>query len=247
MKHTVATHVHDSSDYRLHSAILLYSAQSNDVYATLHAVERGKGGTRLGAGIPATAEACAGFVRALSDAAAFSGFIEPRMLYIGPRIAVWHRPPGSARVWFDTTGAAGADQTAAHIGSRTAITPHPGLVFALADGQWHVAAVKGSARPVPGTALHVAPYFNVWRGGHICEGNIRRPDKVTPETIAAFERAFFESRFTHPNMTRLVRFKGGAGALWTALLDGKFKTFPERALLPQKTTLAQWIRQLEKP
>lgn len=235
------------STLKLSQAVLIYTARdNNEAYATLHDIDRGKGGTRIGAGIPATTEACAGFIQLLADRAAFSGFIAPQILYIGPGTVAWWRPPAATRVWFNTKKPAAGDQTAVHIGERTAVTPHPGLVFALAAGEWYVAAVKGSARPDADTQLHVAPYFNVWKGGHICEGNVRRPRKVTPETIAAFERAFFESRFTHPNMQRLVKFKGGAGAFWTAMLDGEFKTFPERVLLPSETTLANWLKKMEK-
>jgi PRTRC genetic system protein B len=240
-------HALGESTLRLSQAVLIYTGRNNsEAYATLHDIDRGKGGTRIGAGRPATTEACAGFIQMLASNAAFSGFIAPQILYVGAGTVAWWRPPASTRVWFNTARPAQQDQTRAHIGERTGVTPHPGLVFALAAREWYVAALKGSARPHADTPLHIAPYFNVWRGGHICEGNVRRPRKVTPETIAAFERAFFESRFTHPNMDRLVRFKGGAGALWSALLDGKFKTFPERVLLPAGNTLAQWLKSLEK-
>lgn len=246
MSAEVKVHHAGESTLRLNQAILVYTGGDREAYATLHDIQRGKGGTRIGAGIPATPEACAGFIKLLADKAAFSGFIAPQILYVGPRTVAWWRPPSRERVWFNTKKPPETDQTAVHIGERTAITPHPGLVFALASGEWYVAAVKGSARPAPDTKLHVAPYFNVWDSGHICEGNVRRPSKVTPESIAAFERAFFESRFTHPNTKRLVQFKGGAGALWQQLLDGRFKHFPERALRPRRQTLAAWLNQLEK-
>ncbi len=248
MTHKVTVATEGADTFRLSNAILIYrsgTAVASRHYATLHPVLNGRGGARLGAGSPATREACAGFVRALADESAFSGFIEPSMLYVAPRTVAWWRPPQPARVWFDTSKRPAGDQAAAQIGIRSGVTPHPGLVFALHDGAWFVAAVKGNQRPTPDAKLHAAPYFNVWKGGHICEGNIQRPDSVTPQTVARFERAFFESRFTHPNVSRLVRWKGGASAFWLALLDGKHKTFPERALLPLNTTLARWLKKLE--
>ncbi len=234
----------DDSQVQLRSAILIYNGQ-RQTYATLHDIERGRGGARIGAGRPATVEACADFIRALADKSAFSGFLEPRMLYIGPRTVAWWRPPLPARVWFNTTAGPAADQSPVDIGKRSAVTPHPGLVFALHDGHWCIAAVKGRERPGPDTPLFTAPYFNVWDNSQICEGNVTRPENVTPETIAAFEAAFFNSQFTHPNMKKLVQFKGGAGAFWRAMLDGRYKKFPERVLLPRKTKLARWIKQLE--
>ena len=236
MDNMVSTHTQGDDKLELRSAILIY-AGSQQTYATLHDIDRGRGGARIGAGRPATIDACGEFIRALADKSAFSGFLEPRMLYIGPRTVAWWRPPQHTRVWFSAGDIGDKD--------RSAVTPHPGLVFALSDGQWYVAAVKGSARPVASTPLYTAPYFNVWDNSHICEGNVSRPERVTPETISAFESAFFDSRFTHPNNQRLVDVKGGAVAFWKALLAGKYKHFPERVLRPRKTTLARWINKLE--
>lgn len=239
--------------FGLHHAILIYGDMHTinggdpSEYATLHRVERHRrGGPFLAAGSPITAGGCSAFVRSLTDRASFDGWLTPAMLYTSPRVTAWWRPPGRERVWFRTTDAPEGDQVKVDIGERSAITPHPGLVFALAGGQWHVYAVTGADRPQPGTRLHVAPYFNVWNDGHICEGNVQRPKRVTPETIAAFERAFFGSRFTHPNTDKLVNFKGGAGKFWTALLDGRWKKFPEQHLVRMKRTLADQLRALEK-
>jgi PRTRC genetic system protein B len=235
------------SRYELAAAILLYRA-GNDTYATLHEVEtHRKGGPMLGAGVPATTEACADFARSIAERSAFAGFTEPRMLYVGPRVMAWWRAPAPARVWFESD----RDDGKKLIGTRTAITPHPGLVFAIAHGEWYVWAVKGDKRPTPDTRVWFAPYFNVYHDGHICEGNVQRPDRVTPDTVAAFERAFFESKFTHPNVQRAREFcamKGGAYAFWRALLDGRFKQFPDQHLVAvagRGKTLAERIRQLE--
>lgn len=238
--------------WRLDSAILLY-ANGIDAYATLHAIERAgrgtKGGTRLAPGVPATREACARFAQALADRAAFAGFIEPRMLYVGPQVAAWWRAPAPQRVWFETEDKPG------FVGKRNAVTPHPGLVFALAHGELYVWAVKGADRPAPGTRLWFAPYFNVWPDGKICEGDMRRPDRVTPDALASFERAFFWSRFTHPNVTRARDFclmKGGPHAFWRALLDnadaGGMPVFPQPLLAPLRRwrTLEAALAALEK-
>lgn len=243
MSHDITVNTQGERTYHLERAILLYESQGNGSphsYATLHPVYHGKGGARIGPGSPATREACSQFVRSLADEAAFCGFLSPRMLYVGPRTVAWWRPPAPARVWF-AEAALGAKTPA-----RSAITPQPGLIFALVDGvRWHVVAIKGKDRPEPDTQLHVAPYFNVWDSSQICEGNLQRPDAVTPKTLDAFERAFWDSRFTHTNAMRLVQFKGGPVALWKALLGGRYKAFPERALRPMKTTLAQWLKTLE--
>jgi PRTRC genetic system protein B len=255
MPNEAAVHTNKpAGTYRLQSAILIYGNGSSEPgahYATLHGVSRqGKAGLQLEPGVPATAAGCATFVRSIADRAAFSGFVQSRMLYIGPRVVAWWRAPAPARVWFD----AKHDDPSKHIGQRNAKVPHPGLVFTLADGHWYVHAVKGDKRPHQDTPLRVAPYFNVSESGWICEGNIKRPARVTPETIDEFETAFFNSVFTHPNIHRAGRFaihKGGPYAFWRWMLGRAddpampFDRFPEHVLVNVKLTLAQHIKQLE--
>lgn len=256
MTNEVNVRTEGSRHFQLDRAILLYTSRtqadglgnqsSNDVYAMLHTIERGKGGTRLGTGRPATVEACADFARAMADRGSFAGFLAPSMLYVGPQCVAWWRAPARARVWFEAA-AAEHDTADMRIGTRSEITPHPGLVFAVAHGRWFVWALRGPDRPGPDTQLYRAPYFNVWARGEICEGNIRRPGRVTPESLADFERAFFDSRFTHPNDPRkLTLFKGGGYALWKALLDGKWKgRFPDQSLVRAGATLAAALRKME--
>lgn len=237
--------------YELKSAILLYESngggfREKDVYATVHPVERfRKGGPRLAAGIPATPEACAAFARSIVERAAFAGWIAQEILFVGPRTVAWWRPPAPATVFFETEH----KESRRRLGTRQGSTPQPGLVHILKDGDWYVYAVKGTGRPGPRTPLYRAPYFNVWIEGRICEGNVARPGRVTPETLAKFERAFFDSRFTHPNANgrHLTRYRSGVYGLWRDLLDGKHKTFPEAALRPHgKHTLESLLRALER-
>lgn len=247
-RNEINVHTEGASAYRLLSAILIYANRDHaraNMYATLHQIEhRAKGGPVLGAGIPATKEGCAEFASAMAEQSAFAGFLSPELLYVAPRIVAWWRPPTKARVWFATEDIKDPKK---HMGTRSAITPHPGLVFVLADDRWYVYAVKKSDRPGPETPLWRAPYFNVWQSGHICEGNLERPKRVTPATIASFERAFFDSRFTHPNDSGQTRHKGGIYQLWRELLDGKHREFPGASLVPiAKLTLAQCVRKHEE-
>lgn len=236
--------------YQLAHAILLYEARSAmgdaDVYATIHNVERfRRGGPRLAPGTPATPEACAAFTRSIADRAAFAGWIAPEILFIGPRTVAWWRAPAAATVFFETEH----NEAKRRLGMRQGRTPQPGLVHVLKDGQWHVYAVKGKDRPGPGTKLFRAPYFNVWKDGRICEGNVERPKRVTPDTLRKFERAFFDSRFTHPNdnSRQLTLYKRGVYELWRDLLDGKHKAFPEASLKPHgKHTLETLLRDMER-
>lgn len=240
-----------TSRYELASAILLYESRTGmgdrDVYATVHNIERNRrGGPRLAAGQPATAKACEAFARAMTDRAAFAGWIAPEILFVGPRTVAWWRAPAVATMFFETVDEKNARR---HIGNRTGRLPQPGLVHMLVEGNWHVYAVKGAARPRPDTPLFRSPHFNVHADGAICEGNVRRPERVSPDTLAQFERAFFHSRFTHPNASDklLTRYRGGVHALWRDLLDGRHKTFPEASLQPfGKHTLESLLRSFEQ-
>lgn len=261
---TVATEA--TPTWALRRAVLVYQQdhiqigerENARVYATVHDVESGKGGLQLGAGVPATREACADLARALGANASLSGFVPESLLYLGARSLIWWRPPGPGRVFFDTTKDAAGDQAddktgAGLIGKRNAVVPHPGLVLAVTGGHWFVYALKGTARPAPDQELFRAPYFNVWESGEICTGNVRLPDTLTPAALAVYERAFFDSEFTHPNMRgrgELVRWPGGPYAFWKAALDGAFNPpppmgFPLNALVPARLTLKGLAKKLE--
>lgn len=237
--------------YELRHAILLYEAHGligdKDVYATIHPIERHrKGGPRIAAGVPATPEACTAFANSIADRAAFTGWIAPEILFVGPRTVAWWRAPAAATVFFETQDEKDPKR---RLGIRQGRTPQPGLVYVLKEGEWYVYAVKGKQRPDASTPLFRAPYFNVWKNGEICEGNVARPSAVSPATLAKFEHAFFHSRFTHPNAASryLTRYRRGVYELWRDLLDGKHKQFPEASLVPHgKHTLDTALRAIEK-
>lgn len=250
----------DRPDWKLCHAVLVYSGGGHSgrsdrerSYATVHEVHDVKGTLRLAAGAPATREACADLARTLGANAGLSGFTPEALLYLGARSIAWWRPPGRARIYFDTTGAAAGDQAAdktgaALIGKRSGAVQHPGLVFAVNARGWFVYAVQEATRPTPQTKLFRAPYFNVWTSGQICAGNVKLPETLSPRTLAEYERAFFGSNFTHPNThgkDRLVK-TGNAYAFWSARLDaGEGEPFPIHALNPLQQTLATLARKLD--
>ena len=234
----------NARDLHLAAAVLIYGDGKSGAYATVHAVEGEGKKLRLEAGRPATRAACAGLARTLGEAATLSGFTPPALLYLGTQTIAWWRAPCRSRVFF----AAPDDPERPGVGKRNAVVPHPGLVFAVTATGWHVAAVRGNARPGPETKLFRAPYFNVWKSGRICEGNVRLPERMSADMIADYERAFFDSNFTHPNDPRgLVKHKGGAIGFWIDMLTGRHPyVFPERVLAPLGCTLVGFVKKLEK-
>jgi PRTRC genetic system protein B len=218
----------------LDQAILVYTG-GQSAFATVHKVGRdGAGRPVLLPGKAMTAVALAKLSRRMRKREP-GGFIPENVLYRDGSALAWWVPPQTRHVSLRGD----ADKLGAE--ERSGPVPNPGLVFAVsASRKWLVWAVKGDERPVPGTALFRAPYFNVWATHAICVGNVELPARIEPERIQAWNDAFFRSWFTHPNdPEKLVAYKGGAYRFWRDLLDGKHATFPEDVLVPANMTLAQ--------
>ena len=248
----------ESASWELKAAVLVYGAEHGSpdasAYATVHGIEKRGQRYSLAAGMPATKEACATLARSLGAASTLTGFMPENLLYLGARTLIWWRPPAPATVYFDTTKDAAGDQPkdktgASLIGKKAGRTPQPGLVFAVTPAGWYVYAVMGSARPTPETKLRRAPYFNVWTSGQICTGNVRLPDSLSPAALQRFERAFFDSEFTHPNVKgkeRLVNHPEGAYALWASLFAlPAGQAFPEAHLVRLTLDLQGLAKRLE--
>ncbi len=220
--------------WRLDQAVLIYKGASDSALATVHQVEDVDGEPVILAGQAMTPRAAIRLARALVKGIAHGGFLPETVLYMDGDLLLWWVPPARRHIMF----------RAPELGApeRGDVVPHPGLIFAASSSMWKVWAVKGKARPTLQTALCKAPYFNVWEGGDICRGNVQVPDGTTAEKIDAWNAAFLQSFFTHPNgKDKLMHYRGGAYAFWRNMLDGRFKTFPERVLIDTQTTLGQLL------
>jgi hypothetical protein len=115
------------------------------------------------------------------------------------------------------------------------------MFFGSPDGK--MAALNGLSFPQPALvflAHEHALSVRVYENGSICLGSTPIPTSPSVSTIPQWERAFFQSEFTHPNgAQRITTCKGGFAALWQALA-GKDQ-FPARYLVDAKQTLAAFI------
>lgn len=217
-------------ELRLSKAVLVYEGQSGGAFATLHDIEDIDGLPTIQAGKAMTPRAALRLARELGRGVAQGGFLPETVLYMDGDLLLWWVPPARRQVWF-RAGDIGPDE-------RGEVVPHPGLVFAASSQQWSVWAVKGQGRPTPESALYQAPYFNVDASGGICQGNVAIPSGTTAEKIGAWNDAFFNSYFTHPNVHKgLVSYRGGACQFWRHMLDGKFSAFPEKVLVDRQCQL----------
>jgi PRTRC genetic system protein B len=218
-------------ELKLEAGFLFYKSNStHHIYATRHPARVIDGRPTLLAGSPVTLEQLSDIAELADRRTSYRGFVHERVVYLAPNRLAWWLPAGKRSVWFKTTDA---------IGERAGITNHPPLVFVAEREEWSVFALRENVRPGPGAPLFNAPYYNVWKDGGICTGNVTLPDRVGMESIELFEDAFFRSRFTHPNNERLIHRRGGAVRLWLDLLDGA--EFPLDRLIAAQKTLAQVI------
>ena len=114
------------------SAILLYGRQDRSaVYGTVHPVMQGKSGrATIGAGRPIDRMALVDCLRELAqNAAPKAEFLPETVLAVSQEAVMWWCRPAMRRVFFDCQ----------EIGRRSAVVPHPGLVFRAASSGFYFA------------------------------------------------------------------------------------------------------------
>jgi PRTRC genetic system protein B len=228
------------AEYKLATAMLVYKDTHGDHYATLHPVTHDAGRATIGAGQPLTESALRSTLQDLGAPKGMGGWVPPCLLYIDDNTLVWHVYPRHRTVFF-TSGAG--------VGVKSLNAPHPGLVFAVNRNGWHVAATRNAhelAAPLPSVPLYHAPYPNVYDNGSICTGNVTLPERIAPDTLAGFDAAFFDSKFTHSNNPDATTHPKGLTGLWQFLVDAKPAHFPLDYLSPMNLTLDQWVGRIVK-
>ncbi|RQV14892.1 PRTRC system protein B [Burkholderia sp. LS-044] len=215
------------SNVVLSHALLLYTNDHGATFATAHPVVMAGRDAKpvLGAGRPLDRAVLIEKLRQLAvNSAPRAEFLPATVLSVSADSLTWWCPPGLRRVFFKCR----------EIGARSAVVPHPGLVFRATSDGFAVFAVQCSGRPAADTPIFEPPYFNTWDRGRICIGSAEVPRRVDVASIDGWEAGFFESAFTHPNAGgKRVDYKDGIYAFWRDMLDGKFgEAFPLKALVP---------------
>lgn len=236
----IETAFENNVSMKLSRAMLLYEGDGRS-FATVHGIFTDhRGDQKIGEGSPVNIAMLATLTEKLGRNTAIGGYIPAHILSVGLDSLVWWVKPAPRRVFFKTNEKI--------IGERSAVVPHPGLVFGInSSGAWSVCAVEGNDRPLEDTPLFQAPYFNVWEGGNICRGTVDVPKSISAGDTAQWEECFFSSNFVHPNVhtpMRLLNRKSGPYQFWKSMLDGKHKTFPKKALVPTGGTLKDFIKKI---
>jgi PRTRC genetic system protein B len=120
--------------------------------------------------------------------------------------------------------------------------PHPPLVWKVSGRDLWVRALAENKRPSAATKLMTAPYWNVaGEEGWTCQGSMRSPEDTAIGAMDLWERAFFQSEFTHASgATRLTTHPGGFLGLWESLA-GRRKPFPVDYLTSARETLQEFV------
>jgi PRTRC genetic system protein B len=224
-------------ELKLYQAILLYrNNHGNRAMATVHGVVRkeANGTPLLGAGQLLSTAVLQELTKQLGTSC-LAEFLPEHVVARTPELIAWWAPATTRPMFFRD----GSDL--ASVSAK--VFPHPALLFVVRNGTLFVRALPTSRRPEAGTKLAAAPYWNIDGNGAVCAGTMRTPKSLTVTSIAAWQQAFFQSKFTHPGGAgRLTRRKGGTAALWKSLA-GK-KTFP-RSTLMRTERLDEYLRKLE--
>ena len=119
----------------------------------------------------------------------------------------------------------------------------PAMLWFADKENLSVFALTSDKRPTEKTALHYAPFFNVYEDGAVCMGtvdvNIKNSASVE-EFIKAWEDYFFHSYFSHL-LDNYNPIKGNCVNLWKKLMETG-ETFPVEVLKKNSKTLKNLLR-----
>lgn len=219
--------------FELHDALLVYGDRQRS-FVTRHRVTLHKDAApTLGPAQPLTMGFLGSLVRSLSGAVR-AEVLPENVLAKSDRMIAWWTPPCCRQMFYEN-----AEGKATKFNGR--LFPQPPLVWRVSNLGLKIRSLALNRRPTAETALAVAPYWNLSDDGRVCTGSMRCPENASVSSIPAWERAFYESAFTHANVGRLTRHPGGFEGLWADLADRR-RPFPVKTLIQLPQTLEQFVR-----
>ena len=223
----------ENQRFELREALLVYHG-NKATFVTKHEVNaQVKSAPTLGPAQPLTTAFVEGLVRRLGGGVAAEIFPD-NVLAKTDRMIAWWTPVRRRQMFYrNSEGMAEAFHGCSF--------SQPPMVWRASDGALKIRALLQSKRPTATTKLAVAPFWNLSDDGTVCTGSMRRPDNASAAAIPKWEKGFYESAFTHSNVGRLTRHRGGFEGLWSELLEDQ-KSFPLETLIALPQTLAQFVR-----
>jgi PRTRC genetic system protein B len=221
------------------SRVILIYRNNVAAVATLHEIVGKDSEPLLGAGVPITRDAIETTLRELQGAPASRALLPENVLCADGGRMAWWKSSFRGPIFFNTR------DEAFNKGMAGALVQHPTLLFlADAGGRLSIFALAEDARPMADTKLYRAPYFNLYAKGLMCAGNVRLPEVPVSNEIPIWERAFFETTFTHANIhsDRLTTHSGDHNGFWRAMRDER-NPKPSSWLVPLEKTVEEMLNE----
>ncbi len=231
---TKTAHFGSNRNFGLSKAILLYS-DGRELFATVHEPKDSPdgGAPYLDSGEPVTID----FLKLLAKGLGRSvprEILPANVLVRTPDMLVWWTK-AQRRVMFYADSSDGRTLNGK-------VYPQPALVFKVCGSELSVRALAEDRRPKAETSLMVAPYWNCDRqGGRVCQGSMRVPGKLCPAAMKDWEKAFFDSEFTHAALgAQLTSHPEGFLGLWRDLAGSQME-FPAKFLIKSRESLRSFV------
>lgn len=222
-----------SGRFELKGAILVYSGGhlANGAFAAWHEAGQSDAvASSLGPASPLST----GFLREISrglGAMTRPEVLPANVLVQTPDTLVWWTPARRCTMFFSAVDALG------RVSGQ--VFPQPPLVFKVSRKELWIRALSSSRRPTSSAPISVAPYYNVNTDGLVCQGSMRAPGQPNVAAMPGWEKAFFDSEFTHIyGGGQFTSHAGGLVGLWTQLAGAA--RFPLNKLVPAKESLARF-------
>jgi PRTRC genetic system protein B len=231
-----AVEIGENLHFTLRKALLVYGSGQKS-FITQHDISTGRKGSTsvIGPAQTLTQDFVNSLIESVVGGSSDAEVLPENVLAKGSRSVAWWTRAQRRQMFF--TNAEGKGKKL-----NGKIFPHPPLVWVVSSHTLFVRALAENKRPVGGTELAVAPYWNVSDDGRVCLGSMRDPGSTAVSSIEDWERGFYESAFTHSNIGRSTRHAEGFEGLWGSLM-GKRCLFPNNMLIPLPQTLAQFLRE----
>ena len=218
----------------LTTALLIYTG-GNETLATIHPVEQlDNGATRIGPGKLPSERALKTLATELFSASGLQ-YLPPNVLAYSSHRIVWHHPSCRRRIWF------GKDISSDRLKALNGrMVRWPALLFSASNRHMAVFALASDTRPEPHTLLYRAPFPNVeGKTGAVALCQARPPSHAGVETIAGFERSFYDTEFTHAIQGGIIQ--GDYEKLWEEMAEYPTQ-FPVATLKPTQFTLNSYLQ-----
>lgn len=243
----IESYLAQAQQMNLTRGILLYESATQTL-ATIHEVMHKENESPiLLPGKCLTVELIDELLKTLSNAPVARHVLPPEVLCASGSLLCWWKAASRLPIFFNTK------EKKFNQGMSGKEVLHPPLVFLAKPGRLQIFALERNERPKAETILCRAPYYNLYAGlgsfeeGAMCRGNVRLPEVTIPRDILIWEKAFFDTNFTHSNLggQKLTKHKGGHDGLWREMVECDYYSAdsPQTAHTPYLVTLKQTLEE----